>query len=145
MTTISCRLDLDVPPTLQRIAPASGRCSHANPALDHSLDLQWCLQRHFSQHYANPTLLGSITIDLLVILPVSCDRCYGGVCDFQEPYHRCLYQWLRMICGWRLLNDNDLKLGGMGPPYSSMIPRWWRSMNIVLYMYIHKPKAISDV
>ena len=24
-------------------------------------------------------------------------------------------QWLRKICGWRLLNNNDLKLGGMGP------------------------------
>ena len=38
-------------------------------------------------------------------------------------------QWLRKICGWRLLNDNDLKLGGMGPLDSSMIPR---SMNLVL-------------
>ena len=37
-------------------------------------------------------------------------------------------QWLRKICGWRLLNDNDLKLGGMGPLDSSMIPR---SMNLV--------------
>ena len=38
-------------------------------------------------------------------------------------------QWLRKICGWRLLNNNDLKLGGMGPLDSSMIPR---SMNLVL-------------
>ena len=40
-----------------------------------------------------------------------------------------LCQWLRRICRWRLLNDNDLKLGGMGPLDSSMIPR---SMNLVL-------------
>ena len=38
-------------------------------------------------------------------------------------------QWLRKICGWRILNNNDLKLGGMGPLDSSMIPR---SMNLVL-------------
>ena len=26
-----------------------------------------------------------------------------------------VYQWLREICGWRLINHDDLRLGGAGP------------------------------
>ena len=62
--------------------------------------------------------------------PVSCDRSkrYGGVgaLSLMSIY---VSGCMRKICGWRLLNDNDLKFRGMGPLDSSMIP--W-SMNLVL-------------
>ena len=48
-----------------------------------------------------------------------------------------VYQWLREICGWRLINHDDLRLGGAGPagPIHSKV------VEIDESCFSHKPKV----
>ena len=45
-----------------------------------------------------------------------------------------LYQWLREICGWRLQNHDDLRLGGAGPTHPKVV-------EIDESCFSHKPKV----
>ena len=49
-----------------------------------------------------------------------------------------LYQWLREICGWRLINHDDLRLGGAGPAG----PIHPKVVEIDESCFSHKPKVI---
>ena len=49
-----------------------------------------------------------------------------------------VYQWLREICGWRLINYNDLRLGGAGPAG----PIHPKIVDIDESCFSHKPKVM---
>ncbi len=45
------------------------------------------------------------------------------------------YQWLREICNWRLLNHDDMTLGGSGPVHPNVV-------QIDESCFSHKPKVL---
>ena len=49
-----------------------------------------------------------------------------------------VYQWLREICGWRLINHDDLRLGGAGPAG----PIHPKVVEIDESRFSHKPKVM---
>ena len=55
-------------------------------------------------------------------------------CEVSRSVAIDVYQWLREICGWRLLNHDDLTLGGMGPVHSNVV-------QIDESCFSHKPKV----
>ena len=50
-----------------------------------------------------------------------------------------VYQWMREICGWRLINHDDLRLGGAGPAG----PIHYKVVDIDKSCFSHKPKVGS--
>ena len=53
-------------------------------------------------------------------------------CEVSRPIAIYMYQWLREICSWRLLNHDDLRLGGHGPVHVVQIDE---------SCFSHKPKV----
>ena len=48
-----------------------------------------------------------------------------------------VYQWLREICSWRLINHDDLTLGGTGPIHTNTV-------QIDESCFSHKPKVCTQ-